>query len=92
MPVPGFFDCKASSRTTAHTCASKPPVTFRHFDNGSLTGLTSAMYLDAAGQPATCTDPGAGLHIKDRAGEGGRAVAASHALPSSPLLTCLPAC
>ncbi|KAI7841449.1 hypothetical protein COHA_004844 [Chlorella ohadii] len=39
-----------------------------HFDNGSLTGLTSAMYLDAAGQPAACPDPGAGLHIKDRAG------------------------
>lgn len=42
----------------------------RHFDNGSLTGLTSAMYLDAAGQPAACPDPGAGLHIKDRSGEG----------------------
>ncbi|PSC69333.1 2-oxoglutarate (2OG) and Fe(II)-dependent oxygenase superfamily [Micractinium conductrix] len=40
-----------------------------HFDNGSLTGLTSAMYLDAAGQPTACPDPQAGLHIKDRSGK-----------------------
>lgn len=50
--------------------ASQPHVLVRrHFDNGSLTGLTSAMYLDASGQPAACPDPGAGLHIKDRAGQ-----------------------
>lgn len=39
-----------------------------HHDNGSLTGLTSAMYLSAAGEPVACPDPAAGLHIRDRSG------------------------
>ncbi|KAL4437794.1 hypothetical protein ABPG77_005706 [Micractinium sp. CCAP 211/92] len=39
-----------------------------HHDNGSLTGLTSAMYLSAAGKPVACPDPAAGLHIRDRSG------------------------
>ncbi|KAL4443947.1 hypothetical protein ABPG75_011684 [Micractinium tetrahymenae] len=40
-----------------------------HYDNGSLTGLTSAMYLTAAGEPTACPDPAAGLHIRDRSGQ-----------------------
>ncbi|KAG2486583.1 hypothetical protein HYH03_014753 [Edaphochlamys debaryana] len=39
-----------------------------HYDHGSLTGLTSALYLDARGQEVPCPDPAAGLYIQDRAG------------------------
>lgn len=39
-----------------------------HKDHGLLTGLTSAMYLDANGQQGECKDPGAGLHVRDRSG------------------------
>ncbi|KAL4853898.1 hypothetical protein ACK3TF_005139 [Chlorella vulgaris] len=39
-----------------------------HTDHGSLTGLCSALYLDAAGQPTACPDPQAGLHVRDRSG------------------------
>ena len=68
-----------AGKTAQHWCGW-------HYDNGSLTGLTSAMYLDAAGQPAACPDPQAGLHIRDRSGgwvggrAGGRASGAASAV------------
>ncbi|ORY80850.1 hypothetical protein BCR37DRAFT_387893 [Protomyces lactucae-debilis] len=52
-----------------------------HLDHGCLTGLTSAMFIDEATQPASATspdeiqelssspDPEAGLYIRNRAGE-----------------------
>jgi isopenicillin N synthase-like dioxygenase len=41
-----------------------------HNDHGSLTGLTSAMYLDAeSGEGAANNDPSAGLYIRGRHGE-----------------------
>lgn len=40
-----------------------------HNDHGSLTGLTSAMYFDAEGNPAVNSDPTAGLYIRGRHGE-----------------------
>lgn len=41
-----------------------------HNDHGSLTGLTSAMYLDAeSGTPTTNNDPSAGLYIRGRHGQ-----------------------
>lgn len=39
-----------------------------HNDHGSITGLTSALFLDAAGQPVANSDPKAGLYIRSRAG------------------------
>ncbi|PNW86984.1 hypothetical protein CHLRE_02g104100v5 [Chlamydomonas reinhardtii] len=39
-----------------------------HTDHGSLTGLTSAMYLDASGHEVPNPDPAAGLYIRDRSG------------------------
>ncbi|KAG2454590.1 hypothetical protein HYH02_000431 [Chlamydomonas schloesseri] len=39
-----------------------------HTDHGSLTGLTSAMYLDASGNEVPNPDPAAGLYIRDRSG------------------------
>jgi hypothetical protein len=39
-----------------------------HNDHGSITGLTSALFLDAAGQPVVNSDPKAGLYIRSRAG------------------------
>ena len=48
-----------------------------HYDHGSLTGLTSAMHLDARGHPASCPDSQAGLHIKDRAGGCGQGLGES---------------
>ncbi|KAK9472211.1 uncharacterized protein V1510DRAFT_430685 [Dipodascopsis tothii] len=41
-----------------------------HLDHGTLTGLTAAMYLDAAGGPElpASPDPAAGLYIRDRRG------------------------
>lgn len=39
-----------------------------HTDHGSLTGLTSAMFLDAALQPVPCPDPQAGLYARTRRG------------------------
>ena len=64
-----------------------------HYDNGSLTGLTSAMYLDAAGQPAACPDPQAGLHIRDRSGgwAGGWGSISSSSLGARLACSCLPA-
>lgn len=40
-----------------------------HNDHGSLTGLTAAMYFDAAGNPIPCPDPDAGLFIRSRGGQ-----------------------
>lgn len=40
-----------------------------HNDHGSLTGLTPAMYFDAAGNEIPCPDPRAGLYIRSRAGK-----------------------
>lgn len=40
-----------------------------HNDHGSLTGLTSAMYLDSQGLPVTNTDKLAGLYIRNRSSE-----------------------
>jgi hypothetical protein len=40
-----------------------------HTDHGSITGLASAMYTDAAGNEVACPDPQAGLYIKNRHGE-----------------------
>lgn len=40
-----------------------------HNDHGSLTGLTSAMYLDDAGQEKENKDKMAGLYIKGRKGQ-----------------------
>lgn len=40
-----------------------------HLDHGSLTGLTSAMYIDESKQPleeTSCPDPDAGLYIRNR--------------------------
>jgi isopenicillin N synthase-like dioxygenase len=38
-----------------------------HLDHDSLTGLTSAMFLDSvSGEPVTMTDPKAGLFIRNR--------------------------
>lgn len=39
-----------------------------HLDHGSLTGLTSAMYLTPEGQEVACPDPNAGLYILTRGG------------------------
>lgn len=39
-----------------------------HNDHGSLTGLTSNMYLDQDGQEVPSPDPAAGLYIKTRNG------------------------
>jgi isopenicillin N synthase-like dioxygenase len=40
-----------------------------HLDHGSLTGLTSAIYLDQDGNQVQVTDPNAGLFIKNRKGD-----------------------
>ena len=40
-----------------------------HNDHGSLTGLTSAMYLDEEGKETKNMDTDAGLYIKDRKGQ-----------------------
>lgn len=40
-----------------------------HNDHGSLTGLTSAIYIGADGVQAANTDPNAGLYIRGRHGE-----------------------
>lgn len=40
-----------------------------HNDHGSLTGLTSAMYLDADGNEVAISDPDAGLFIRNRQSE-----------------------
>mmetsp|Transcript_87554 Transcript_87554/g.171253 ORF Transcript_87554/g.171253 Transcript_87554/m.171253 type:complete len:371 (-) Transcript_87554:249-1361(-) len=40
-----------------------------HNDHGSLTGLTSAMYLDEAGDMVVNTDKDAGLYIRNRKSE-----------------------
>jgi len=37
-----------------------------HNDHGSLTGLLSALYLDASGNEVTKPDPSAGLYIRSR--------------------------
>eukprot|EP01116_Phalansterium_solitarium_P020949 TRINITY_DN6359_c0_g3_i1.p1 TRINITY_DN6359_c0_g3~~TRINITY_DN6359_c0_g3_i1.p1 ORF type:complete len:267 (-),score=63.14 TRINITY_DN6359_c0_g3_i1:347-1147(-) len=37
-----------------------------HNDHGSLTGLTSALYVDAQGHQVACPDPSAGLYIRSR--------------------------
>lgn len=39
-----------------------------HYDHGSLTGLCSAVYLDARGAQVACPDKRAGLYIRDRGG------------------------
>lgn len=39
-----------------------------HNDHGSITGLTSALFMDAAGNAVANTDPKAGLYIRSRAG------------------------
>lgn len=40
-----------------------------HSDHGSLTGLTSALYLDAQGREVPNPDPSAGLYIRTRHGQ-----------------------
>ncbi len=40
-----------------------------HSDHGSLTGLTSALYLDAHGREVPNPDPSAGLYIRTRHGQ-----------------------
>ena len=40
-----------------------------HNDHGSITGLTSALFMDAAGNAVANTDPTAGLYICSRSGE-----------------------
>ena len=41
-----------------------------HLDHGSLTGLTSAQFMDGtSGQPIQMTDPNAGLFIRNRHGD-----------------------
>lgn len=39
-----------------------------HLDHGALTGLTSAMYMDASGREISTPDPRAGLYIRSRGG------------------------
>ncbi len=41
----------------------------RHNDHGSLTGLSSAMYLDESGNEVVNTDSTAGLYIRSRSSE-----------------------
>ena len=40
-----------------------------HNDHGSLTGLTSALYMDQEGKVVENTDTSAGLYIRSRSGE-----------------------
>lgn len=40
-----------------------------HTDHGSLTGLTSAMFLDTQCRPVQSPDPQAGLYVKTREGQ-----------------------
>jgi isopenicillin N synthase-like dioxygenase len=40
-----------------------------HNDHGSLTGLTSAMYMDSNGNVVQNTDPQAGLYVRNRKSE-----------------------
>jgi len=40
-----------------------------HNDHGSLTGLTSALFLDKDGNPAVNTDQNSGLYIRNRKSE-----------------------
>ena len=39
-----------------------------HLDHGSITGLTSAIYFNEAGEEVPNPDPSAGLYIRDRSG------------------------
>jgi len=39
-----------------------------HNDHGSLTGLTSAMFLDKDGNDVVNSDPNAGLYVRNRSG------------------------
>lgn len=86
-----YFAPAAAENTSSNAAASaaEPAANWCgwHHDSGSLTGLTSAMYLTAGGEPTACPDPGAGLHIRDRSGRvvqvgvGGGAGAAGRAQP-----------
>ena len=63
-----------------------------HTDHGSLTGLTSAMYLDArGGAEVACPDPEAGLFIRTRTGESGAGLCAARGLRSTCAVSALAA-
>lgn len=51
-----------------------------HLDHGSLTGLTSAMYMSQDGKEVNCPDPNAGLYILTRGGKTFKAVIPKDAL------------
>jgi hypothetical protein len=42
---------------------------YRHNDHGSLTGLTSAMFLNEEGEEFLNTDPNSGLYVRNRRSE-----------------------
>jgi isopenicillin N synthase-like dioxygenase len=69
-----YFPAVSSARSVASASADSMEWCGWHNDHGSLTGLTSAMFINSSGAEVSNPDPKAGLYIKSRTGQVVKAV------------------